>query len=644
MNTPAVEYLKKLQSLLLIEEEEDYNQYREAFLKSNVSQRRENGLTWYPIVIKEESQAYGNMLQLEIERTNGLNQPHQFSNGKVVALFSQKENNKEEIHGIVKTVHANSMKLVFNTDELPDWCYEGKLGLDILFDKTSYQEMQDALAMVISATNNRTAELREILQGNRPANFKSELEDLINPQLNLSQNRALRKCMSAQDVAVIHGPPGTGKTTTLIQIARLLLQSEKQILVCAPTNTAVDHLSEKLSEEGLEVIRIGNPARVSDAVQKTTLDGKVYNHPNAKEIKTLRKNAEEYFKMASKYKRVFGKEEAQQRTLYYQTAKECLKEARLLEDYITSNLIEQAQVICCTPVQANHALLKSRKFNTLILDEASQCLEPMAWIPLLKCNRIILGGDHFQLSPVVKSRKAEKEGLSLTLLDRVMNLPNISALLTLQYRMHHSIMNFSNQFFYSGKLEADNSVKETRFSYDENEPLLYHPVEFIDTAGCGFEEELNPESLSLKNPGESKIINDHLSEMLIQLGKTNINTETISIGIIAPYKEQQEFLKLEILSDEKLSPYKNQISVKTIDGFQGEERDIIYISFVRSNSNGEIGFLNDLRRTNVALTRARKKLVMVGDSATLGAHPFYQKLLEYSEKNGYYRSGWEFIN
>ncbi|HRD38586.1 MAG TPA: AAA domain-containing protein, partial [Bacteroidia bacterium] len=396
-----------------------------------------------------------------------------------------------------------------------------------------------------------------------------------------------------------------GKTTTLVQAIRLTLQNEKQVLVCAPTNTAVDLLTEKLLEQGISVLRVGHPARISEELISSSVDGQVQNHQYYKDIKNLRKNAEEYFRMAGKYKRVFGKEDAAQRAAFYAEAKNCIKEARLLEEHVVNSLFESAQVICCTPVTSTNRGLQKKIFQTLFFDEASQALEPMVWIPLIKCNRVIFSGDHFQLPPVVKSIKAKKEGLDITLLDRCIKLEGVSSLLTRQYRMHNAIMSFSNAYFYNNELEADITVKEALLDATSESDLLSLPVELIDTAGCSFDEVQNPETLSLFNTGEADLLYKHLNLLLEQYAYS-YSEQKISVGIISPYKEQIELLK-EKLSEQNMEgkPIEH-ISVKTIDGFQGEERDVIYISLVRSNTESEIGFLSDIRRMNVALTRARK--------------------------------------
>lgn len=650
MDSPSIKHLKLLKELLLIEREEDFLQYKEQFLKAGIERRKQNGVTWYPIQILNDELGYGDLLQIEVERTTNIDMPHHFSTGKNVSLFSNKApDDANEVIGTIKRSGKNKMLIILHAEELPDWAYDGKLGINIQFDDNSYTEMQKALDTIINARNCKQADLRELIAGLQKPSFEKIDESIIIPQLNLSQNRAVRHALAANDIAVIHGPPGTGKTTTLVHAIRLTLQTEKQVLVCAPTNTAVDLLSEKLLEQGINVLRVGHPARISEELMGTSVDGQVQNSSYFKDIKSLRKTAEEYFRMAGKYKRVFGREDAQQRAAFYTEAKNCLKEARLLEDHVVNELFANAQVICCTPVTSTHRALSKKTFNTLFFDEASQALEPMTWIPLLKCKRVIFSGDHFQLPPVVKSIDAKKEGLDVTLLDTCMKLEGVSSLLTRQYRMHNAIMSFSNAYFYKNELEADISVKDALLDATSESDFLSKPVELVDTAGCSFDELQNPETLSLSNKGEADLLYQHLNLLLEQYEyskqeqKTRLPDGQVSIGIISPYKEQIELLKEKLAEQDFTNKPISEISVKTIDGFQGEERDVIYISLVRSNSNSEIGFLSDIRRMNVALTRAKKKLVVIMDSSTVGNHPFYKAFTEYCEKNEFYKSAWEFF-
>ncbi len=643
MDSPSIKRLKLLKELLIIEREEDYFQYKEQFLKAGIERRKQNGVTWYPIQILSREIGYGDLLQIDVERTTMLDTPHQFSTGKNVTLFSSKNADEGiELIGTIKRVNKNKMLLIMHAEDLPDWCYDGKLGINIQFDDNSYTEMQKALDIVINARNCKTAELREIIEGVEMPSFEKIDESILISQLNLSQNRAVRHSLAANDIAVVHGPPGTGKTTTLVNTVRLVLQNEKQVLVCAPTNTAVDLVSEKLLEQGINVLRVGHPARISEELMSITVDGQIQSNTYYKDIKHLRKTAEEYFRMAGKYKRVFGREDAQQRAAFYSEAKNCIKEARLLEDHVVNSLFENAQAICCTPVASTHRGLTKKTFNTLFFDEASQALEPMVWIPLLKCNRVIFSGDHFQLPPVVKSLQAKKEGLDVTMLDRCIPLANVSVLLNRQYRMHNAIMSFSNSYFYKNELEADISVKDALLEATSDADILNTPIELIDTAGCSFDEYQNPETISLSNTGEADLLFKHLT-ILLENYENSKQEYKISVGIISPYKEQIEMLSEKLKEQNYSNNCVSHISVKTIDGFQGEERDVIYISLVRSNPNSEIGFLSDVRRMNVALTRAKKKLVVIMDTSTVGNHPFYKAFIEYCEKNKFYKSAWDFI-
>lgn len=645
-NSSAVLHLKKLKQLLQLERDEDFKIYQTEFLKANIDTRRKNGVTWYPVKINSEELGYADYLQLEIERTTYQDNPHQFSSGKNISLFSNNgQSDQNELIATIKSSQKNKLKIIVHTDELPDWCYDGKLGINVQFDENSYTEMQFALDKVIAANDNRTSELREILFGSTEPSFEKENDNLVVQQLNLSQNKAIRKVQASKDFAVIHGPPGTGKTTTLVQAIRICLQTEKQVLVCAPTNTAVDLLTEKLLEAGLNVLRMGHPARISEELIKTSVDGQIQTHKNYHEIKNLRKTAEEYFKMAGKYKRVFGKEEAQQRAAYYNEAKTCLKDARLIEDYILDDLFNTAQIICCTPVTTSSKFLSKRKFKTLFFDEASQALEPMVWIPLLKCERIILAGDHHQLPPVVKNIQAQKEGLGLTLLDKCIETKEAVSLLNKQYRMNTPIMKFSNQYFYNNELIADNSVKDYLLINDSNDEETFYnkAIEFIDTAGCGLDESQHPETLSSYNVGEAKLLLNHLEQLITWYTNLQVDVK-LRIGIISPYKEQVNWLKDELRSYELNQTLIEELRVNTIDGFQGQECDVIYISLVRSNAEQIIGFLSDLRRMNVAITRAKKKLVIIGDSATLSSNKFYEAFVMYCEENNYYRSAWEFLH
>lgn len=638
-----IDRLLLLRKLLKVERDEDFAQYKQHFSRNNINYRREKGVTWYPVVITNVEIGHGEYLSIEIERTTNHNEPHQFSGNKSAALFSNTYPDEQPINGIIKVINPNKIRLSLSIDELPDWCDDGKLGINLLFDESSYREMDIAMEKVISASHNRLAMLRDVMYGIKPPAFNKIDESIHITGLNQSQNSAVQKILAAKDIAIIHGPPGTGKTTTLVQAIRQTLLTEKQVLVCSSSNTAVDLLTEKLHREGINVLRLGNPARISEEVLMNTLDVKMAAHESYKELKKYRKTAEEYFRMAGKYKRTFGREEREQRQLFYMEARKILHEARNLEDYIFEEQFEKAQVIACTPVVSSGKMMRNKHFSTVFIDEAAQALEPMCWIPITRSDRVIFAGDHFQLPPTVKSKKAEVEGLKETLFEQCMHLDNVSVMLNTQYRMHEHIMNFSNKKFYQNNLVADASVKDTVLSFDPNELLLHTPVDFIDTAGCGYNEIINPESLSIANPEEALLLIKHLKLLLEQYSQSNKSGKRITIGIISPYKEQVQYIINKVAEDEDFNNYRSQIAIKTVDGFQGQERDVIYISLVRSNDLKEIGFLNDIRRMNVALTRAKKKLVVIGDSATLANHPFYKNFLDYTESINAYKSAWEFM-
>lgn len=637
----SIERLKHLEKLLKIEHDEDYEQYKSFFSRNNINYRKQNGGTWYPVIITNTEIGLGEYLHIDIERTSNHNEPHQFSGGKMAELFSNLHPDAASINGTIKVLGPNKVRLTLTVDELPEWCDDGKLGINLLFDETGYREMNIALKKVSSASHNRLAYLRDVMYELKKPEFWKEDEELKLNILNDSQNAAVRKILAAKDIAIVHGPPGTGKTTTLVQAIRETLKNESQVLVCSSSNTAVDLLTEKLHREGINVLRLGNPARISEEVLMNTLDAKLTHHESYKHLKTYRKNADEYFRMAGKYKRTFGKEERHQRQLYYTEARKLLSEARVLEDYIIDDQFGKAQVIACTPVVSANRMMRDRQFSTLFIDEAAQALEPMSWIPITRSQRVIFAGDHFQLPPTVKSKLAEEGGLKETLFEHCMSIKNVSVMLDTQYRMHEKIMNFSNKEFYGGHLKAHESVKSSLLSQDMYESFLNTPLDFIDTAGCGYNELLNPESLSISNPEEAQLLIRHL-KLLLQKYYQNNSEETLTIGVIAPYKEQMQYLLTQIENDEELKKHPVRIAVKTVDGFQGQERDVIYISLVRSNDNKDIGFLSDIRRMNVALTRAKKKLVVIGDSATLANHPFYKDFLDYIESINAYKSAWEF--
>ncbi len=649
-----METFKKLRQLLELEQEEGLRQYKNLMLLTPLKQRREKGLTWYPIKINSQEIGSGESFYISLERLSHLNQNHAFQVGDSISLFQQSEKHQKipSISGVIAAVWKNNMRIAFSIDELPEWINYDNLGVDVLFDTVSFREMDEALQKVMLAHGDRLYELRQILTGKQPAAFSPitspEVFSLPRPQLNPSQNEALLNILAAKDVALVHGPPGTGKTTTLVEAVKLTLQNEKQVLVTAPSNTAVDLLTFKLLEKGLNVLRIGNPARFQEELGVISLEGQIAQHPDYKYLKKLRRDSEELHKMAGKYKRMFGREEREQRRLLYTEATRMREESRTLEKYIVDDLLKKTQVITATLVGAVNKYIRYKKFSTVFIDEAAQALEPATWIPISKAERVIFAGDHHQLPPTVKSYQAAQEGLSETLFEKVMqSQPQSATLLRTQYRMHEKIMGFSNQQFYGGKLIADESVRQHSLAQHPDDTVLSTAFEFIDTAGCSFEEKTNEETKSRYNPQEADLLLEHFAQFIAHLQITNprLLEEDFSVGIVSPYQAQVEYLQNKIKTEyAELVAIVPNLSVHSVDGFQGQERDMMYISMVRSNEKGQIGFLGDQRRMNVALTRARKKLVVVGDSATLGQHGFYQDFLNYVEQRASYRSAWELMN
>ncbi|MFN8357485.1 MAG: AAA domain-containing protein [Spirosomataceae bacterium] len=630
-----MDYFKKLLELLKIERNEDREQYKKLTEVSSVTERRANGLTWYPVAIRGSEMSRGDYLTVELERTTHQDIPHQFRAGMPAVFFTNHDPQKDRIEGTINYQSGNRLKITIKDDELPDWSRDGKLGVDLLFDENSYDEMQDALKKASELGEKST--LIQLLTGAKSPTFQTLTTSYPATKLNQSQARAVDKILSANELAIVHGPPGTGKTTTLIQAIKALIKQQNQrILVVAPSNTAVDLLSDKLSEEGLNVLRVGNPARVLERLQSLTLEAKMAEHEYMKETKRLKKQAQEFKNMAHKYKRSFGKAERDQRKALFDEAHRIMKDVATTEQYIIDDLVNKAQIITATLVGANHYTVRNLICQTVVIDEAGQALEPACWIPILKAQKVVLAGDHCQLPPTIKSSEAAAQGLNQTLLEKCIALhPEAVTLLEEQYRMNQTIMGYSSSVFYENKLKAHHSVANARL-FSSDAPLL-----FIDTAGCSFDEKL--EGTSSTNPDEAAFLFKHIRLLISELQINFTKNDFPNIAVISPYKQQIILLQEQLEHSDELQAIQHRISVNTIDSFQGQERDIVYISLTRSNDRGEIGFLSDIRRMNVAMTRAKKKLVVVGDSATLGQHPFYANFIDYTEKLGGYASAWEFM-
>jgi len=634
-----MDYFKRLLQLVQIEKEEDRRSYKKLIDALSVNERRENGMSWYPVAIKDTEIGRGDYLTVEVERTSNLHIIHSLRFGMSVALFSNHDAKRDRVEGTISYISGHKLKISLRTDELPDWSKNGKLGVDAVFDENSYAEMEAALRMApIVAEKKEEGRLIKILTGELTPDYNGDVLFTSFSRLNETQKSAVTKILQANDLAIVHGPPGTGKTTTLVQAIKAMMEGEHQrILVVAPSNTAVDLLSEKLSEEGLSVVRVGNPARVTERLLALTLDNRIAAHNSAREIKKLKKQASDFRDMAHKYKRSFGKEEREQRKALFTEARNIYKEIERTEQYIVEDILSRAQIITATLVGANHYTVRHLRYGTVVIDEAGQALEPACWIPVLKAKKLIMAGDHCQLPPTVKSIEAARDGLSQTLMEKCVALhPQSVVLLEEQYRMHERIMGFPSEEFYGSRLLAHTSVAQ-HLVFPGDKPLL-----FVDTAGCGFEEKW--EGTSLSNPEEARFLLKHLRNYMGEVIPFLTAHSFPTIAVISPYKHQVELLKEEIGSMPDLMELNGAVAINTIDSFQGQERDIVYISMTRSNTDNVIGFLSDIRRMNVAMTRARKKLVIIGDSATLSNLAFYANFIEYAQKHEAYVSAWEFLD
>lgn len=649
----SIAELQHLQTLLQMEREEEIRQYKAILQNVPIAERRRLGLSWYPIAISNIDIGIGEQLVITIEPTTPpapTDAPHKFQQGQTAGFFVVNTNGlrgTQLLTGVIKQVKHNSLDIVVTTDELPEWMDDGKLGLDLLYNEVTFQEMDFALKKLIEAKGNRIAELREILLGYAEPYFEvpSYIPDFAH--LNPTQAAALQKVAVARDLAIIHGPPGTGKTTTLVQAILHTLHEQKQVLVCAPSNTAVDLLTEKLVEANVKVVRMGHPARVNERLHQFSFESQVTQHSLYVQMKKLRRQALEQQQKARKYKRSFGDKERQERREALADARKMLDEAANIEKFILRDVLDSAQVITATLAGSASALLRHKQFETVFIDEAGQALAPATWIPILRSRRVVLAGDHCQLPPTVKLFEAERRGLGISLFEQaIYRLPQAATTLKIQYRMHQNIMQYSNEQFYDQQLQAHESVAQIVLGTGH---ILSSPFDFIDTAGSGYEEESSrpndTEGSSKQNPQEGALLLQYLDMLLDQteLEWGEERTKRLTIGLISPYKAQANWLRSHLDAYSLLQKYSRQISVHTVDGFQGQERDIIGISLVRSNHEGEIGFLKDTRRMNVALTRAKRKLIVVGDSATIANHDFYAKMLSYVEHHATYKTVWELI-
>ena len=676
-----IQALLQQRTLLQLEYYTEKEAFRKLTEQMGMQRKVKRGDAWFPLQVGKSFYNSLNQTAIEVFRTSDQDIEHNFEFGRPVMFFMVKKMGKNENQGNTalqqsgnpsdanhKVQNSNlkvqSIKYFSFTGTVsyvdgdrmvitvPDSApllelqqSTDPIGVQLSFDETSYKLMFEALDRVMKAKNNRLAYLRDLFYSHQKAG-RFSFEPMKFPWLNPTQERAVNEVLWAKDVAIVHGPPGTGKTTTLVEAINETLMRESQVLVCAQSNMAVDWISEKLVDRGVNVLRIGNPTRVNDKMLGFTYERRFESHADYPQLWAIRKAIRELRKNRKK-----GSEN------YHQKMDRLKSRAAEIELRINAELFGEARVIACTLVGSAHRLLEGMKFGTLFIDEAAQALEAACWIPMRRASRVILAGDHCQLPPTVKSIAALRAGLGKTLMERIAeNKPEVVTLLKIQYRMNDEIMRFSSDWFYGGKVESAPQIKyRSVLDYD-------HPITWIDTSNeenqitiegedapedsastsssvsaanqnsdLNFKEQFVGESFGRINKAEAELTLLTLAEYFTKIGKQRVLSESIDVGIISPYRAQVQYLKKLIKKYEFFKPYRRLISVNTVDGFQGQERDVILISLVRSNDEGQIGFLKDLRRMNVAMTRARMKLIILGNKDTMTKHPFYKKLWEYVE-------------
>lgn len=645
-----IQALLQQRTLLQLEYYTEKEAFRKLTEQMGMQRKVKRGDAWFPLQVGKSFYNSLNQTAIEVFRTSDQDIEHNFEFGRPV-MFFRSEGSEElkyfSFTGTVSYVDGDRM-VVTVPDSAPLLELQQStdpIGVQLSFDETSYKLMFEALDRVMKAKNNRLAYLRDLFYSHQKAG-RFSFEPMKFPWLNPTQERAVNEVLWAKDVAIVHGPPGTGKTTTLVEAINETLMRESQVLVCAQSNMAVDWISEKLVDRGINVLRIGNPTRVNDKMLGFTYERRFESHPDYPQLWAIRKAIRELRKNRKK-----GSEN------YHQKMDRLKSRAAEIELRINAELFGEARVIACTLVGSAHHLLEGMKFGTLFIDEAAQALEAACWIPMKRASRVILAGDHCQLPPTVKSIAALRAGLGKTLMERIAeNKPEVVTLLKIQYRMNDEIMRFSSDWFYGGKVESAPQIKyRSVLDYD-------HPITWIDTSNeenqitiegedapedsastsssvsaanqnsdLNFKEQFVGESFGRINKAEAELTLLTLAEYFTKIGKQRVLEERIDVGIISPYRAQVQYLKKLIKKYEFFKPYCRLISVNTVDGFQGQERDVILISLVRSNDEGQIGFLKDLRRMNVAMTRARMKLIILGNKDTMTKHPFYKKLWEYVE-------------
>lgn len=626
MDNPTL-LLQRQRMLLEIEYNHEKEEFRKQTETMGVERKVRRGDAWFPVSIGRSYYNSLNQMVVEVMRQPGSDIEHNFEAGRPVCFFTIKNDmgtagakatkagSKLQYLSFTATVsYAEQDRMVValpDSGRIVDLQRQDALGVQLFFDETSYRLMFEALDRVIRARSGRLADLRDIFYTKAPAS-RYTFDAMRFPWLNASQEKAVNEVLWAKDVAVVHGPPGTGKTTTLVEAIFETLRRESQVLVCAQSNMAVDWISEKLVDRGINVLRIGNPTRVNDKMLSFTYERRFEAHPDYPQLWGIRKAIREL------------RQQRKHADSWHQKMDRLKSRATELELRIRSSLFGEARVIASTLTGAANRVLEGEKYSTLFIDEAAQALEAACWIAIRKAGRVILAGDHCQLPPTVKSIMALKGGLGKTLMERIVeNKPETVTLLKMQYRMNEQIMKFSSEWFYHGMVESAPTVSH-RGILDYDTPMMW-----IDTAECDGKEEFVGENFGRINRAEAELTLQTLQQYLEKIGKQRILEESIDVGIISPYRAQVQLLRKELRKREFFRPYRHLLTVNTVDGFQGQERDIILISLVRSNDGGDIGFLRDLRRMNVAITRARMKLIILGSSETMTSHPFYKKLYEY---------------
>ena len=623
IQSSSVQALRQQRLLLEIE----YNSEKEAFRRqtetTGLARKVKRGDAWHPLRFVRSYYNSLNQLSVEVVRTADTDIEHNFEFGRPVCFFRMSEGTEGKsikYFNFTGTVsYADGDRLVVTVpDNAPVaelQATEG-LGVQLFFDETSYRLMFEALDRVIGARDNRLAYLRDLFYSGVPA-AELSFAPISFPWLNRAQQEAVNKVLRAKDVAIVHGPPGTGKTTTLVEAIYETLRRESQVLVCAQSNMAVDWISERLVDRGISVLRIGNPTKVNDKMLSFTYERRFEAHPDYPQLWSIRQAI-----------RKLRQERKRRDNGWHQKMDRLKSRAVELELRINSQLFGEAKVIASTLTGSASHLLSGQKFGTLFIDEAAQALEAACWIAIRRASRVVLAGDHCQLPPTVKSIAALKGGLGTTLMERiVVRKPSVVTLLTVQYRMNEQIMRFSSNWFYDGRVESAPEVKYRGIlDYD-------NPITWIDTSDTDAKEEFVGESFGRINKIEAELTLEALKNYFIKIGRQRIADEHIDVGVISPYRAQVQLLRRMVRKAEFFKPYRGCITVNTVDGFQGQERDIIVISLVRSNDDGQIGFLSDLRRMNVAITRARMKLIIVGSVQTMTRHAFYKELYGYVQES-----------